>query len=136
MPLAPAAIATVLPDDTPRLALRFCPSIGFLASPWPIDRIWRANRAAAEDIETVSLGHGGVNLEVARRGGDVEFRLLDTATFAFRYALQQGNTLEAAAEAALAVDASFDLAAALATLFRESALTGFALRPSALSHPA
>lgn len=52
------------PDDAPPTRLD---------SPWPVERIWRANQAGAPE-ETISLDDGGVCLEIARRGAVVEIR--------------------------------------------------------------
>ena len=127
VPLAPTALASISPEDTPRLVLRLDPSLRFLASPWPIDRIWQANRRDAGDGAAIDLGAGGVRLEIGRRDDAVIFRSLDAATFVFRRGLSDGATLEAVSERVLALDAGFDLAAAFADLFRDSAVTGFAL---------
>ncbi|HEX7970041.1 MAG TPA: DNA-binding domain-containing protein [Stellaceae bacterium] len=128
-PLAPAALAGVAARDTPRLVLGLHASFGFLASPWPIDRIWRLNRPGADSDETVALASGGVHLEVSRRGPDVVFRALDAAVFAFRHALAAGASLETATEAALTVDAAFDLGGAIADLFGDAAVIAFTLAP-------
>ena len=130
-PLAPAALAAIPAEDTPRLRLRLHPAFGFIASPWPIERIWRANRRDAESAEVIDLAAGGVQLEVSRRGEDVILRALDAATFAFRHALAEGATLEQGAVLALAADERFDLAGALADLFRDGAVVAVALVPEA-----
>src|SRR5437867_400753 len=49
-----------------------------LESPWPIDRIWRANQPDADPAMTVDLDAGGARLEVRRQDDDVVFRVLDT----------------------------------------------------------
>jgi hypothetical protein len=123
--LPPSALASVPPAETPRLVLRLDPALGFLASAWPIDRIWLANRAGADCAAPIDLTAGGVRLEISRGGGAVYFRSLDAATFAFRQALVEGATLEAATVLTLAVEPAFDLAAAFADLFRDAAVTGF-----------
>src|SRR6516164_4506213 len=66
-PIAATALANVTAEDAPRLQLRLHPSVGFLASPWPVDRILRANRCDSEFGATVDLAAGGVRLEVRRR---------------------------------------------------------------------
>jgi hypothetical protein len=133
-PIEPAALGAVAPEDTPRIVLRLHPSLGLLESPWPIERIWRANRSGCADEADgggiIDLGSGGVRLEIARAGGDVVFRPLDASAFAFRRALLAGDSLGAAAEAGLTEDAGFDLAGALADLFRQRLVTGFALGPA------
>lgn len=127
--LEPAALARVPVPETPRLRFRLHPSLGFLASRFPIDRIWRANRPDADAAETIELDAGGARLEVGRRGADAVFRTLPAATFVFRLALHGEKTLKRATEAALEADASFDLATAFADLFRDGAVAGFSLDP-------
>lgn len=128
--LTATSLAGIAPDETPRLRLGLHPSLGFLASPWPVDRIWRANRRGATAEETISLAEGGVLIEVSRRDGEVVMRILDDAAFAFRRRLAQGVTLEEAAAAALGADPRFDLAAALSALFAEGAVTEVSLAAS------
>ncbi|HKW52962.1 MAG TPA: DNA-binding domain-containing protein, partial [Stellaceae bacterium] len=82
-PLVPSALAGVAAADTPRLVFRLAPSLAFLASPWPVDRIWRLNRPGA-DGDAIDLDEGGVRLEIDRRGSDVVLRALDAAPFALR----------------------------------------------------
>ena len=43
-PIAAMTLGDVAAEDAPRLTLQLHPSFGFVASRWPIDRIWRANR--------------------------------------------------------------------------------------------
>lgn len=128
-PLAPSALAGVASHDTPRLVLRLHASFGFLASPWPIERIWRVNRPGAESDEIVDLASGGAHLEVSRRGSDVVFRALHAAVFVFRHALADGASLDTATEAALAADAEFDLGGTIADLFSDGAVIAFTLAP-------
>jgi Putative DNA-binding domain len=130
-PLAAAALAGIAPEDTPRLRLELHPALGFLASPWPVDRIWRANRRGAEaPAASLDLRQGGILLEVSRQGGEVLMRPLDDALFAFRHALAQGLTLEQAASAALVADPAFDLSRTLAELFAEDTVAAISLAPS------
>ena len=128
-PLAPSALAGVAARDTPRLVLRLHPSFGFLASLWPIERIWHTNRPGAESDEIVDLASGGAHLEVSRRGSDVVLRALDAAVFVFRDTLAAGASLETATKAALAADAEFDLGRAIADLFGDGAVIAFTLAP-------
>lgn len=130
-PVAPAMLATVPADDVGRLSLRLDPSAAWLRSPWPVDRIWRANQAGADPDASVDLAVGGVMLEIRRQDDVVSLRRLESAEFAFRAALGQGSTLEMAAAAALAGDAAFDLTTALRALLDEALLTGFTLAPEA-----
>jgi hypothetical protein len=126
-PIAATTLADVAAQDAPRLILRLHPSIGFLASPWPIDCIWRANRREATAEATIDLAAGGVWLEVSRADADVVMRGLEAATFAFRSALQRGETLERATDAALVADSAFDLCRALPALFLDRAIIAVSL---------
>jgi hypothetical protein len=125
-PIDPAELAAVPPDALPRLTLAIEPSVSLLASPWPVDRIWRANQEGADE-PAVDLDAGGVRLEIRRTDGAVGMRALDAATHGFRAALAAGRPLGHAAEAALALDPRFDLAGALRDFLEERILTGFAV---------
>jgi hypothetical protein len=111
------------------LRLRLDPSLALLSSPWPVDRIWRANQPGADAETTVDLADGGTYLEVRRLGDDVVWRPLAPDAHAFRAALAAGRALEPAAGAALAVDPAFDLAGALRALFAERLVVGFEEAP-------
>ncbi|HEY7138588.1 MAG TPA: DNA-binding domain-containing protein [Methylomirabilota bacterium] len=129
-PIGPAALATVSPGDAGRLLLRMDPSTAWLRSPWPVDRIWRANQPGADPEASVDLAAGGVTLEIQRRDDVVCLRRLEPAELRFRAALAGGSTLEQAADAAAAEDPELDLAAALRALLEEGLLTGFTLAPA------
>jgi hypothetical protein len=122
----PACLAHVAAEDMPRLTFTVDPSVSFLASPWPIDRIWRANQDGASG-DPVDLASGGVRLEVRRAGDVATVRELAVADHALRTALAGGATLEDAAAAALGVDSHFDLTVALHALLGERIFTGFAV---------
>lgn len=126
-PIAPSALAGVDARTFADVAITLDPSLGYLASPWPVDRIWRANQHV-EDDGVICLDGGGVRLEVRRSGSDVGFRTLDPATFAFRKALADGGAIANATAAALAVESDFDLTGALRALLQEGAPVGYAVR--------
>jgi hypothetical protein len=119
-----------IPGETVASAtLRFDPSVTWLSSRWPVDRIWRANQPDADPETTVDLETGSVCLEVRRLGDDAVWRTLPAAEHAFRAALAAAQTLERAAHAALALDADFDLAGALRALLGEGLVIGFEVSP-------
>lgn len=123
-------LAAVDPADTPHLRFTLDPTLTLLESPWPVDRIWRANQPGADQSgadATVDLSSGGARLQVRRAGGEAVFRALDPAAFAFRRALASGATLGEAAEAALRVEADLDLGLALRSLLEDGALISFTL---------
>ena len=126
-PIAAMTLADVVAEDAPRLTLQLHPSFGFVASRWPIDRIWRANRAEAAAEATIDLAAGGVWLEVSRADANIIMRALDSATFTFRSAVQRGETLARATEVALVADPAFDLCRALPALFLDGAIIAVSL---------
>jgi Putative DNA-binding domain len=128
-PMAAGALAPIPAADTPRLVLRLHPALGYIDSPWPIDRIWRANRRGADGGEAIDLAAGGIWLEVGRSDGDVMLRVLDGPTFTFRQALAQGARLEQVAALALAADADFDFARGLSDLFSDGAVIDVTVAP-------
>ncbi len=129
-PIAAMTLADVVAEDAPRLTLQLHPSFGFVASRWPIDRIWRANRAEAAAEATIDLAAGGVWLEVSRADANIIMRALDSATFTFRSAAQRGETLARATEVALVADPAFDLCRALPALFLDGAIIAVSLAQS------
>jgi len=127
--ITPAALGAVPPEDVGRLVVRTDPSASWLRSPWPVDRIWRANQPGADPEATVDLAAGGAMLEIRRRQDVVTLRRIEGPELAFRAGLGSGATLETAAEAAMAEDPRFDLTEAFRALLGEALLTGFALAP-------
>jgi len=108
-------------------AVRRCPSVTLLDSPWPIDQIWRANQADEEVHVPIDLNAGGVSLEIRRWEDDVVFHRLDPAIYTFRTTLEAGHALALAAEAALAAGQEFDCVAALHELLTDGVIIGFTL---------
>lgn len=122
--LDPRWLSVVPPDAVGRLRLRLHPSLSLLESPWPIERIWRANQPGADPDATVSLDEGGARLAVYRLGDDVVFRTLVPGVFAFRRALASGRDLLGAAEAARRAEPTFDSTDALRELLDEGLIVG------------
>jgi hypothetical protein len=122
--LDPRWLSVVSPDAVGRLRLRLHPSVSLLESPWPIERIWRANQPDAAPEVTVSLDEGGTRLEVCRLGDDVVFRARTPGSFAFRRALTSGRDLQDAAATARLADPTFDLTDALRELLDDGLIVG------------
>jgi hypothetical protein len=125
--LDPESLRALPPADAARLVVRFHPSVSLLTSPWPIDRIWRANRPDGDADATVDLGWGGVSVEVRRLEDEPVLRALPPGPFALRRALADGRPLAEAADLAVAADPMLDLALALHDLLRDGVLVGFAV---------
>jgi len=131
---APQDLAAVTAEDAPRIVFALDPALGYLESPFPIERIWRENRECGGG--TVSLDEGGVRLEIGRGGAGIFVRALGAGAFAFRAALATGLDLEDAVARALSAAPGFDPAGALADLFRDGAVSAVVL-PSPMQgcHP-
>ncbi len=129
----PAPLAAVATDDMARLVFSFDPSVTLLDSPWPVERIWRANQDDAagapknSSAAVVDLAAGGAHLEIRRIDDTVTMRALAPADHALRRALWKGATIGDAVATALAVDPAFDLASALTDLLQERILIGFSV---------
>ncbi|MGQ0577768.1 MAG: HvfC/BufC family peptide modification chaperone [Betaproteobacteria bacterium] len=130
-----ARLGEVPADRIGDVTLALHPSVSFLCSPWPVDRIWRANQPEADPDAIVSLDAGGAQLEVQRRGEDVVFRSLDAASYALRATLARGDSLEHAAEAARNADPETDFARVLQQLLADGIVTSIGA-PSPSAHAA
>ncbi len=126
-PIDSKDLAHLEPTDYPRLILALQPSLRFIESRWPIDRIWHENKPGAQGDGAVDLGTGGCRLEIRQLGDDVIFRSLEHGEFALRGALLKGLALDSAVAAALTQDPLFDTAHGLRRLFAEGLITGFTL---------
>lgn len=120
--LGAEALRALTPAEIAGRSLRLDPAVTLLESPWPVDRIWRANQPDADTATVVDLHAGRARLEVRRLGDDVVFRALPAGVFTFRVALARGHTLEQAAETARAADSGLDIAAAIRALVDDQVL--------------
>ena len=126
-PLDHARLRSVDPADMPRLTFAMDPSLSLLASPWPVDRIWKAHQDGDGPAEPVDLGAGGVCLEVRAAGESVTLHTLEAATYAFRDALARGLTLGQAASLALESHPFFDLSGGIQELLEQSLFNSFTI---------
>ena len=109
-----ARLAEVPSADQIELRFHLQPSARFIASRYPVLKIWQANQPQAlADDRAISLHEGGVNLLVVQHDLEIEFRLLGTAEGRWLCALSEGATLADATEAALGDDPAFDLVVTL-----------------------
>lgn len=122
-PLAPAAFAALAGDDWPRLRFAFAPGVAVFSSPYPVGRLWLYHQPGAPADWRLEQDAGGDTVRVARRDGRVEVVPLAPDAAAWLAALLEGATLEAATDAALDIDAGFDLEAALVALLRDGLAT-------------
>ena len=115
-PLPADRLAGVDPLGFLSARLTLAPALRLIASDWPIVSIWRAN---AEDGPAPAMTPE--TALITRPGFDPRIHLLPAGADIFIAALNAGQPLGAAAEAA---PDGFDLGAALGLLLAEGALTG------------
>jgi hypothetical protein len=113
-PLTPAALSGG-PSDLAGMRFILHPSVEIVASDYPIVTIWAMNSGEI-DLAPITDWRREDAL-VSRPGFDVEVRRLPPGAKIFLQSLAARNPLGEAAAAALAGNASFDLAANLAALF-------------------
>lgn len=110
-----ARLAQVPVAAQAELRFRLQPCARFVASRYPVLKIWQANQAQAQDSDaTISLDEGGVSLLVVQHDLEIEFRLLGAAESRWLRALAGGASLADATRQALDDDPAFDLATTLA----------------------
>jgi hypothetical protein len=120
-------LAAVAEAALPSLLFELHPSCRLLASPFPIDRIWQANRSDATASGTIDLATGGVQLLICRRRDAVEIASVGAAAVALLAALARALPLSAALHAVHTLDASFDFAAFLTKRVGDATLVDFSV---------
>ena len=124
-------LAQVPRADQAELLFQLQPSARFIASRYPVLRIWQANQPQAQDGDAaVSLLEGGVHLLVVQHDLEIEFRRVGSAESRWLRALADAASLAEATHAALDEDPAFDLAATLARHLGLGLFTGVALPAS------
>lgn len=124
-PFDPAGLRNVRPDDLETLTAEVHPAVRLIASPYPVLRIWEANRSEDGESASVSLDEGPAHVLIVRPALEVELRVLSAAQFALAQALQRGATLDAAVARALSLEPAFDLATFLMRLAETRFLVEF-----------
>lgn len=74
-PLAPESLATLAPEETGDVVLRFAASVAVVASAWPIHALWQARDTPIEEID-LEVRDRPESVLVYRDGFDVACRLL------------------------------------------------------------
>jgi hypothetical protein len=121
VPIGLAAIKDVA-KDAAQLRLRVAASVRYVASNYPIRKIWLENRSDTDPGE-IQLAGEAEHLEVRLIDG-LEIRPLPAASWLFRARLADGAELGAATEAAFELDLRFDLPSELAIVFGEGLIIG------------
>jgi hypothetical protein len=113
-PLATADLTALLPERQTAFAPRLHPASRLVVSPWPIERIWRANQPDGDPDIRIDLDEGGCRLLVYRCGFEAAIATLSPGEHALLSAFVEGVDLERAYERAVTVEPLFDLATTLA----------------------
>jgi hypothetical protein len=121
-PVETTEIAALLADaeGLPQAHFELHPSVTVMASAYAVASLW----AAHQDLLSLSGVHPEMaeSVLVQRIGLSVEVQRIGRGTMDFISRVQQGECLAAAADAALDIDSSFDLARCLALLIHSGAI--------------
>ncbi|MCX9156851.1 DNA-binding domain-containing protein [Niveibacterium sp. 24ML] len=101
LPLMPAALATLAPEDWPALRLRAHASVSLLQMGWAVEPLWHAIEQDPEG-DTAAPEASPHALLIWRNGLETRFRTLDSPSAAFLTALIAGEPFAAACEACAA----------------------------------
>lgn len=117
--LDPVRFAEIAPDALMAATLTLAPAVRLIPSDWPLFDIWAYNsrEGAPKPRQTAQ------SVLVTRAAFDPEPHALTRAEAAWIAAVQDGETIEAAQDAASEIDADFDLAPLLTLLIQNNALT-------------
>jgi len=108
-----------------RLAFKIHPSVRFIASDYPIARIWACNQAGDLSNQPIDLHEGACRLLIHRVGMDVEIASLNQAEYLFLSTLAAGLTLTQTVERVMTEQADFDVQASLQHCLLRGLLTDF-----------
>ena len=126
-PLAIERLAAVPPGQYGQLQFRLHPSAQFIASDYPILRIWQVNQPEYTEEATVNLAAGGVRLLVVRHGLEVIIESLSAGDDALLRAFAAGQRFEAASAIALMAQPDYDLPAALRRYVASAVIADFSI---------
>ena len=125
-PIEVTALAEIDPDTYGALRLGLQPSLRYLQSDYPLERIWTVSQPDAPEDARVDVRAGGVHLEIRRLGERAIFRALNPSTWQWRNALAQGASLGDSVMA-LGRDKDFDLNAELPAIFAQGLVCALAV---------
>jgi hypothetical protein len=118
----PISILAEYGEEAAGVRLRVHPATAYLWSPHPIDLIWEMNQPDREP-ENIVPGSSSFYFEI-RGSGAISIRRLLAPSWTFRSLLASGSTLGQAAEAALSLDADFQLGGEITAIFDDGLIAG------------
>lgn len=108
-PLDLSTLGALVAGGATQLGLRLHPAVAVVGSAYPLFRIWEVHHDGYEGEPAVDLGTGGEQVVVFRPQFRAAVAKITAAEAEFLAAVSRGGLLPDALEAALAVDARFDL---------------------------
>jgi hypothetical protein len=118
------ALAGIPADALTQQRFALDPSCRLVHSRFPVMRIWQAHQAAFDG--QVNLDAGADHLLVRREGVGPSIAHIAPGDFACLRVLADGGDLASALDAAVAIDADFDLAITLRTFIADGTIAGLA----------
>lgn len=118
-PVDPARLSAIPADAFETAHICLAPSVGRLASHWPVHDIW----TYATEENAPKPGAGAQTVLILRRDFDPEAHVISPADSAFVASVLAGDPLDAALNRATAVDPAYDLSALLGLLLGAGAIT-------------
>ncbi len=131
-PLDPKVLTETAPEAIAGLTFVAHPATRLVASDFALDALWRAQAASGPMPDPRAAAE---TVLVLRPALEVTQLLLPAGEAALATALLAGETLAAAAEAALAVEPALDLQAALYRHLHHGSFSGYRLPGGASGHP-
>jgi hypothetical protein len=122
-------LAMVAPDAYDKLGFTLHPSVRFLASNYPILKIWQANQENYEGVDRTNLDEGGCHLLVYRPELEVNIMSLNDAEYLFLSLLDMKLTLKQAVEQVLMKEPNFDVQPILQQGMMSGILTNIFFKP-------
>lgn len=119
-----AALAAVPAGNVAAQRFALDPSCRLLATEHPVFRIWQVHQPGFDGDATVQFGTGTDRLLVRRENGGVVIERVVHGDFALLRALNDGQDLANALDAAMAADPTFDLGATLRMHIAHRTLVG------------
>ncbi len=125
VPVAPIALEALDGDALASSVAIVQPGVRYVRSGWPVHDL--LERFLTDSVpDSYALVPADTWIEVRGARGRFEIHALDDVTWTFRRALQAGLTIEQAYVGALALDDTFDLAAAFRAVIASGLLGGLA----------
>lgn len=119
-PVDAARLGDLSPEQLGAVRFAFAPAVHLIPSVWPLFDIWRFNTEDGAPKPQPVAQH----VLITRADYDPAPHALSPAQGAWIAALMTGETLEAAQDAAGAVDPACDIATPMTLLFAQNAVTG------------